>query len=252
MYGRSTANNPRNKHFYLKGSKGLFYYPKSGTRQLIITESIIDFLSLYQIDEIRNYYNFLPIYGTNRLNGEHKTTISKLEHLQEIIFFLDGDKAGETAVKKYADELRLQNETVQISKVATLESEDINSLLQGHETEIFTHLIETRSIIFSSNETSTEEKKQGNDTGAVPEPSPSASTPRNQKQILNTENPHNIRYTGQSADYYIKGGLRSNLDSLKVSMQIVLTVKHALTTGQKPTCTSTNKLKTLLNQHHDN
>ena len=95
MYGRSTANNPKNKHYYLKNSKGLFYYPKKDASKLIITESIIDFLSLYQIDEIRNHYDFMPIYGTNRLNGEHKTTIGKLEHLQEIIFFLDGDKAGE-------------------------------------------------------------------------------------------------------------------------------------------------------------
>ncbi len=28
MYGRSTADNTKNKHYYLKNSKGLFYYPR--------------------------------------------------------------------------------------------------------------------------------------------------------------------------------------------------------------------------------
>lgn len=224
MYGRSTNSDKKNKpvktgkHYYLKESKGLFYYPKSDTRQLIITESIIDFLSLYQIDEIRNQYDFLPIYGTNRLNGEHTQVINKLEHLQEIIFFLDGDKAGETAVKKYADELRLENENIQITKVETPQDEDINSLLQGHEPEIFNHLIENRSIIFSSNE----RKKQGNDTEAVPEPSPSAPTLQEPitKTELNIKNPYNIIYTGASAIYSIKGFKVQQLDSLKVSIQI--------------------------------
>jgi len=214
MYGRSTANNPKNKHYYLKNSKGLFYYPKKDASKLIITESIIDFLSLYQVDAIRNQYDFMPIYGTNRLNGEHKTTIGKLEHLQEIIFFLDGDKAGETAVKKYSEELRLQNEAIQISKVPTPEGEDINSLLQGHEPEIFTHLIESRITLFSSNEKSQlKEKKQSNDTQAPPEPT--------KKNGLNTNNPNNLTFEGSTAYYSIKGFKLQQLDSLKVSIQIM-------------------------------
>ena len=43
MYGRSTSESSRNKHYYLKNSTGLFYYPKKDARTLIITESIIDF-----------------------------------------------------------------------------------------------------------------------------------------------------------------------------------------------------------------
>lgn len=218
MYGRSTANNPKNKHYYLKNSKGLFYYPKKDASKLIITESIIDFLSLYQIDEIRNQYDFMPIYGTNRLNGEHKTTISKLEHLQEIIFFLDGDKAGETAVKKYGEELRLQNEAIQISKVPTPEGEDINSLLQGHEAEIFTHLLQSRITLFSSTEDFSIERKKA----AEPEPKQDAkpTKPEPKKGELNTTNPNNLTFEGTTAYYSIKGFKVQQLDSLKVSIQI--------------------------------
>jgi len=219
MYGRSTANNPRNKHYYLKNSKGLFYYPKKDAARLIITESIIDFLSLYQIDEIRNQYDFLPIYGTNRLNQDHKTAIANLARLQEIIFFLDGDKAGEEAIKKYSGQLSKENPQAAISKVETPDNEDINSLLQGHESEIFIHLLKTRKLLLSSIEKASNEEKKVSELSN--EASPSAPPSQHQKKSLDTENPHNIRYTGSVADYYIKGGLRGNLDSMKVSLQVV-------------------------------
>lgn len=225
MYGRATHDNTRNKHYYLKNSKGLFYYPKRDTKQLIITESIIDFLSLYQIDEIRNQYDFMPIYGTNRLNGEHKTTIGKLEHLQEIIFFLDGDKAGETAVKKYSEELRLQNEAIQISKVPTPEGEDINSLLQGHEPEIFTHLLQSRITLFSSTEIFSNEEKMGHPVPKVgkaePKQDASETKPEPKKGELDTTNPNNLTFEGSTAYYSIKGFKIQQLDSLKVSIQIM-------------------------------
>ncbi len=153
MYARSTSAESDSKHFYLKNSKGLYYRANKDTKQLIITESIIDFLSIYQIDEIRNNYDFLPIYGTNRLNQDHKTAISKLKQLQEIIFFLDGDLAGEEAIKKYSKDLHKLFSGIKISKVNTPENEDINSLLQGHTEELFTHLLETRQQLFLSNET---------------------------------------------------------------------------------------------------
>ncbi len=217
MYGRSTSETSRNKHYYLKNSKGLFYYPKKDASKLIITESIIDFLSLYQIDEIRNQYDFMPIYGTNRLNGEHKTTIGKLEHLQEIIFFLDGDKAGETAVKKYSEELRLQNEAIQISKVPTPEGEDINSLLQGHEPEIFTHLLQSRITLFSSSEKLQLKEKKA----AEPKQDAEPAKPEPKKGELDTTNPNNLTFEGSTAYYSIKGFKIQQLDSLKVSIQIM-------------------------------
>jgi DNA primase len=207
MYGRSIAKNTKNKHYYLKNSKGLFYYPKKDARRLIICESIIDFLSLYQIDELREQYDFLPIYGTNRLNDQHKRTIANLEQLQEIIFFLDGDKAGEEAIKKYSEELRKENPQAAISKVETPEEEDINSLLQGHEPEIFTHLLDTRKTLFSSSiETSNEKKKEQ----AAPEPAK-----------LNTKNPEYITFTKDNLIISILGGVGLHpLDKLKVTLKI--------------------------------
>ena len=252
MYGRATRDNTKNKHYYLKNGKGLFYRPKDNTKQLIITESIIDFLSLYQTDEIRGRYGFLPIYGTNRLNGEHKAAIKKLGRLQEIIFFLDGDKAGDEAADKYGRELHELLPHTRISKVSAPAGEDINSLLDGREPGIFTHLLNQRTELFFSNEPPlTETAEEPKETNEPKEPGYTASeepkepetedcelNPEEPKETeytasekpkrlkaegcqLVTTNPHNLKYPGNSADYYVKGGLRGNLDSLKVSLQIV-------------------------------
>src|SRR5690554_6441244 len=198
MYGRSTSESSRNKHYYLKNSTGLFYYPKKDARTLIITESIIDFLSLYQIDEIRNHYDFLPIYGTNRLNGEHIQVLQKLEHLQELIFFLDGDEAGNNATTKYSEELHQLVPQVDITRVETPENEDVNSLLQGHEPELFSHLLRTRILLFSAEEQLKEKKTS-----------------------LNTANPDKIIYETLTVKIEIWGGIEyGNMHRLRLSVHM--------------------------------
>ncbi len=208
MYGRSTSqsNAPKaGKHFYLKSSKGLFYSPKQDTKKLIITESIIDFLSIYQVDEIRKQYDFLPIYGTNRLTEEHSEAINKLNNLEEVIFFFDGDEAGEKAAKKYAEQLIIDNDQLTISEVQTPQNEDINSLLQGHEVEIFTHLLNNRKFLFSI-----ENKKPVN-----PVQTKSAAQ-------LNTKNQELLTYTTPELKITILGGIRiSGLDRLKVTLKVI-------------------------------
>ncbi len=216
MYGRSTMENSKSKHFYLKNSKGLFYHPKKDTEKLIITESIIDFLSLYQIDEIRNQYGFLPIYGTNRLTEEHKQAIAKLENLQEIIFFLDGDKAGNEAAKKYSKELSTDKASAKsrtqclVSTVDTPENEDINSLLQGHELDIFTHLLNNRQAIVKTHGHASQSKQ-----------SEIVKTHDRASQRLNTTNPSYITYKTNALEVDILGGINlQQLDRLRVTLKI--------------------------------
>jgi len=232
LYGRSMRSvsadnkNKNGKHFYLRNSKGLFYRPSRATKKLIITESIIDFLTLYQVDEIRNKYDFLPIYGTNRLTTLHVEAIKALKNLAEIIFFFDGDQAGREASKKYTEQFKNQYTTLKISSVATPDNEDINSLLAGHTSAIFTQLLNERverldtqklATSFSVGSTdkqlknqSTEEKKQA----------PVAKTSNLTPQTLNYNNPNKIIYSSKTATYYIKGGIRKDLDSLKVTLVI--------------------------------
>ena len=151
FYFRSTINNENSKHFYLKNRQGLYpNYPNPDTKKLLLTEAIIDTASLLQIDQIKENYTLLTCYGTNGLNEEILNALKPLKQLEEIIFFFDGDKAGNEAVTKYAEILRELHPKAKISRVETPKEEDINSLIIGHEREILIHLIDQRKeIVFS-------------------------------------------------------------------------------------------------------
>tara|TARA_R110002096_G_C14649054_1_gene726263 strand:+ start:1894 stop:4425 length:2532 start_codon:yes stop_codon:yes gene_type:complete len=145
FYGRSLTKG----HYYLENRKGLYpSYPSAETQTIILTESIIDAATVNKYTE----YQALALYGTNGLTQEHTAALKNCKQLQEIILFLDGDSAGQKAVEKYAKQLNELLPNTTISQVQTPESEDPNSLVQSHESEILNHLIENRTVIFSSNE----------------------------------------------------------------------------------------------------
>jgi len=165
----------------------------------------------------------LALYGTNGFTEEHQTAIRNLQELEEIIFFLNGDEAGNKAVAKYAPMLKAEYPNLKITSVAVPQNEDVNSLLQGHSPEILTHLIDTRKevdFIFSSesveppqaNIFSNENKK----AEGVQEPTEQPTTG------LNTNNPYNLKYQGNEAQYQIKGFRVEQLDSLKITLQITI------------------------------
>ncbi|NQZ75667.1 MAG: toprim domain-containing protein [Ekhidna sp.] len=208
LYFRSTIDNKNNRHFYLKDRQGLYpKYPSKETKKLILTESIIDAATLLQL-EIKGY-EVLALYGTNGLTEEHTEAVSQLKGLEEVILFFDGDDAGNKAVAKYSKQLAELKSGAQISKVPTPDGEDINSLLDGHEPEILTELLNQRQTLSSSIET----KNQGNDTDPRQEPEPKAT--------LNTDNPERITYQNEYLIATIWGGIeKENLSRLKISLHI--------------------------------
>ena len=158
LYGRHTESG----HHYLEGDhKGLYPgYPKTEITKLILTEAIIDTATLLQIPEITKDFAILAMYGTNGFTDEHKQAIAELKELKEVVLFFDGDEAGTEAIKEIATELKRLNEKLQITVVETPENEDVNSLSIGHESEIFTHLLENRKpFSFSVEKTSIEKEK---------------------------------------------------------------------------------------------
>lgn len=233
LYFRSTLSNKKQRHFYLKDRQGLYpNYPSKETKKLILTESIIDAATLLEQEGIKNQYEILSLYGTNGLTEEHTVAVSQLKELDEIIFFLNGDVAGNKAVQKYAPMLKGEYPSVKISNVQVPENEDVNSLLQGHSSEILSHLIQTRkeydflfsvggeppqANIFLSSEKSTEKEKEVTE---IPQ-EVKAEPPKKPIQTgLDTNNPYNLKYTGKEAKYQIKGFKVKQLDSLKITLQI--------------------------------
>src|SRR5690554_2962106 len=155
LYGRRiTESNGYNieygRHYYSENRKGLYPgYPSQDPQTLIITEAIIDAASLIQIAELKDT-SILAAYGTNGLSTEHKRAITAWSNPseinatteKEIIFFFDGDQAGQEAALKYAEELAGQG--VRISIVTTPQDEDINSLWVNYGKEAILQLIDER------------------------------------------------------------------------------------------------------------
>jgi DNA primase len=209
IYGRCINPNPNVKHFYLLGGfKGLYpTYPKAETKTIILVESIIDAATVKQYTS----YEVLALYGTNGFTQEHEEAIKSLQELTEIILFFDGDEAGRAAVAKYKESLKLLKPNIKISVVNTPEGEDPNSLIQGHEPEILTHLIGQRSIVgIDGIDCSDEQPIQSIQAKPM-------------HSLLNTDNPELIVYETEKLHITILGGIKiTGLDRMRVTLKIEL------------------------------
>jgi DNA primase len=218
LYFRSTVNDNNAKHYYLKESTGLYpKYPSEETEKLIICESIIDTASLLQIESIASNYTLLASYGTNRLNDEIQNAIKELPNLKELIFAFDNDEAGNTAVAKYVEEFNVllnQTKKVIISKIE-LPCKDVNETLIAHNEDVFTHLLEKRQTLFSFSPDSYRDEKEN----IQPTETIIKSTIKESK--LNTNNPHKLTYTSDTATYLIKGGVDKIMSKLNVTLEII-------------------------------
>ena len=218
FYGRAIHNKNEGRHFYTRDRRGLYpRWPLHSTKTLILTEAVIDAATICQLHGITSHLvTVLACYGTNGFTQDHEQAIRELKNLEKVVLFFDGDEAGREGTKRIAEKLRtikLPKESgqaeIKLSQVETPEGEDVNSLIQSHEAGIIKHLIENRKpisrqpekVLFSSEKNTTEPV-------------------RDVVSSLNTSNPHKIIYHTATANYYIKGGLRNETDSLRVSLDI--------------------------------
>lgn len=201
LYGRGLFADG---HYYQSGRMGLYpAYPVADTKVLILTESVIDAATLAHT-ELPVGVSVLALYGTNGLSEEHRNAIAKLSELEEIIFAFDADDAGRKATQAVAGILWVDNPHCTYSTIALPETHDVNSfaMRDAHWRDTFNDLLATREAIITPK--------------INPEPVEVAVE-------LNTDNPHDLRFTTAQAVYRVKGGLQStlkNLDSLKVTLAI--------------------------------
>lgn len=129
--------------------------------------------------------------------------------------------------------LKADYPSVLITNVAVPQNEDVNSLIQGHSGDILHHLVNTRkeyNFLFSSGEPpqadiflSSEEKT----TEKIPVENKKA-TEEKPTTGLDTNNPYNLKYQGNEANYQIKGFNIHQLDSLKITLQVRI-IKGSMT-----------------------
>jgi len=241
-----TSRELRGKHYKLPGGhQGLYPgYPKPGTEILLITEKVLDCATLVQYEFITSQYTLLSLYGAEIWTPEHSQAIENLHQLKEVIFALDGDKAGKEGTHKHTETLLKINPKLKISYLDIPDKEDINSLAQGHEPELFTELINNRKFLFSiekkkellggngqpANTTiTTNDARRANDPDTLPwlnkEIHYGAGLMTNDTITgkLNTTNPDNITYETEELQITIWGGIElHNLKRLRVTLHIQL------------------------------
>lgn len=102
FYGRRVGDGePR--HLYLKGKHRGLVNPKAAEiyrDSLILTESVIDGLSLYAL----GLKNVIPCYGTSGFTEEHRRLLREAGVAQVVLAF-DADEAGRAGAGKIAAEL---------------------------------------------------------------------------------------------------------------------------------------------------
>jgi len=102
MYGRSIEPSVKIAHLYLKGKhRGVFNRKASKVYdEIILTESIIDALSLIEL----RIENTQSLYGTNGFTEEH-LAILKEDWVKTVVLALDGDEPGREASGKLREKL---------------------------------------------------------------------------------------------------------------------------------------------------
>jgi len=134
LYGRSIDADGEVTHLYLPG-------PRSGivnrqavkrSQSIILTESIIDALTLYD----QGFKNVIPIYGVNGLLDEHLSLFYRKIKAAYLVF--DADEAGKRAAE--AVSLRLKEKEIEAYAV-TLPVKDVNIFFKRHTPEQFEALL---------------------------------------------------------------------------------------------------------------
>jgi DNA primase len=214
LYGRSIYNNNDQRHYYTKDRTGVYpRWPRSWTQTLVITESVIDAATLEQLRfNIENLFTdgtqVLACYGTNGFTADHERVIKELNHLEEIIIFFDGDEAGREGAKRLSERLQALRPELKVSNIETPEGEDVNSLLQSHEAEIFRHLVRNRTAFSFSKEVTQQT--------SLPDHS---NTPTHSK--LHTSNAELLFYENRILNVTVLGGIKiTGLDRLRVTLKI--------------------------------
>jgi DNA primase len=219
LYGRFVTDNGNIKHKYLPGKHLGIHpsYPAPNTTKLIINECIIDTATLQQYESITKEYSLLSCFGTNNFTEEMQTAIGQLQHLKEVIFFFDGDKAGREAVQTHAQSIHTQCPHLKISYVETPDNEDVNSLSKNYGAnaeEYFLNILENRLIINRPQTLDTRPQTQDLRQGE--------ERPKEEfGYVLDTQNPEQLIYTNNLFTITIWGGIEvRTIKKLRVTLKV--------------------------------
>ena len=136
LYGRNIDDECEIKHLYLPGKRSGLVNRQAAIRSqsLLLTESIIDALTLYD----QGFKNVMPLYGVNGLIDDHLFFFNR--KIKEAYLVFDADDAGRKAAQ--AVSLQLKEKEI-IPHVVELPVKDVNVYFKRHTPEEFEALLKT-------------------------------------------------------------------------------------------------------------
>ncbi len=204
LYGRNIADDAGITHLYLPGPRSGLVNRQAVNRSqtIILTESIIDALSLYD----QGFKNVIPIYGVNGLIDDHLNLMQRRIKTAYLVF--DADDPGKKAVDAVA--LRLKEKGID-SYPVTLPVKDVNLYFKRHTPEQF------EALLKAANPKSCEQSDKVN----------------TRKQTLYKETEHGFIVGFGERQYQIKGIQRGDTQlkvTVKASADVAGNLPFELTT----------------------
>jgi len=134
LYGRNIGEDNEVSHLYLPGPRTGIVNRQAVKRSqtIILTESIIDALSLYD----QGFKNVIPVYGVNGLLDDHISLFNR--RIKEAYLVFDADEAGRKGAEGVA--LRLKEKEIS-SYIVSLPVKDVNVFFKRHTPEEFEALL---------------------------------------------------------------------------------------------------------------
>lgn len=196
LYGRAVS---RDQHLYLSGARrGLWNAPiLQGQEEIILTESVIDALSLIAAGVV----NVLPLYGSNGWTPEHEALLARLRPAR-VALALDADGSGAAAVASLTPKLEGMGFEVRVVELAR---KDPNEVLVRDGAEILKNAIARVPPLASS---------------ALSEVRESATTKEEKAPEPVTIEGNELRYSSEERIYAVRLGESRGSASLRVALKL--------------------------------
>lgn len=136
FYGRHTT---RDQHLYLPGPRrGVFHWQAlKGSDEIILTESILDALTLYQA----GFRNVSAVYGVHGCTADHTELLQRFR-VRRVFLCLDNDDAGSAATADLA--MRLATLGLDTADIRVEGAKDPNALFQAIGRDAATDAVRAR------------------------------------------------------------------------------------------------------------
>lgn len=210
LYGRHTT---RDQHLYLPGPRrGVFHWQAlKGSSEVVLTESVIDALTLYQA----GLRNVAAVYGTQGFTADHEELLQRFR-VKRVYLCLDNDEAGQGATRAIG--ARIGKLGIEVLDARVVGAGDPNALLASLGPE--TAAVAFRKAIAEALPLTVNGAVKEKTAGAPEAPAVSAPPAASAAAKVAREDSGGWRVTLGARSYRVRGLTATGLDRLRVNLRV--------------------------------